>query len=130
MSILLTTLLPALAPAVADGLKSIIGKFTGGAKPLTIAEQVQLMQAENERLKMLSELEGNGQTYAWVEAVRKLQRPFVVMMVILVWAGYFSGLVELPEASALMLSEISSCVMFYLFGERGYMYMKQAKKGK
>lgn len=130
MSVLLTTLVPALVPALADGLKSVVGKFTGGAKPLTIAEQVQLMQAENERLDMLSKLEGSGTTYPWVEAIRKLQRPFVVAVVILVWACYFLGLTEVSEGSVVILSDVSSSVMFYLFGERGYMYLKDTKKGK
>lgn len=131
MSVLLTTLAPALVPALADSLKSLVGKFTGGAKATTIAEQVQLMQAENERLEVLSKLEGDGSTYMWVEAIRKLQRPFVVAVVVLVWASAFLGVTELSEASVLVLSEISSSVMFYLFGERGYMYLKsQNKKGK
>lgn len=127
MSILLTTVLPALVPALSDGLKAIVGKFTGGAKPLSIAEQVQLMQAENERLKTLSELEGGGTSYPWVEAIRKLQRPFVVLVAMLVWAAHFSGLVELSDASTLMLVDVSSSVMFYLFGDRTWSYIKKGK---
>lgn len=130
MSVLLTTLVPALVPALADGLKSVVGKFTGGAKPLTIAEQVQLMQAENERLDMLSKLEGSGTTYPLVEAIRKLQRPFVVAVVILVWACYFLGLTEVSEASAVILSDVSSSVMFYLFGSRTWEYINKPGRSK
>lgn len=131
MSALLTTLVPALVPALSDGFKALVGKFTGGAKPQTIAEQVQLMQAETDRLTALYHMEGDGATYQWVEAVRKLQRPFVVAVVVLVWASAFLGLTELSEASLLILADLSSSVMFYLFGERGYMYLKSAAtKGK
>lgn len=127
MSVLLTTLLPALIPAMQDGFKSIVGKFTGGAKPLNIQEQAQLMEAENHRLEILAKLEGGGIAYPWVEAIRKLQRPFVVLVCVLVWAMHFSGLVSLPEASELILCDITSSVMFYLFGERGWGYMKKSK---
>lgn len=129
MSVLLTTLLPALAPAIADGFKALIGKATGGAKPLNVAEQVQLMEAETERLKALYSLEGDAATYPWVEAIRKLQRPFVIAVVVLVWASAFLGLTSLSEASMLILADLSSSVMFYLFGERGYMYIKSALSG-
>lgn len=128
MIALLTTLLPALIPALSDSLKAVVGKFTGGAKPLNIAEQVQLMEADTAKLIAISKLEGDGQTYQWVEAVRKLQRPFVVLVVMLVWAVAFAGLVELTAAALVMLADLSSAVMFYLFGERGYSMLKGIKK--
>ena len=53
---ILGLILPALMPAVMDGVRGIFAKFTGGAggTPQNMQERIQLIQAETEKLKALA----------------------------------------------------------------------------
>jgi len=87
LSILLTTLLPALVPAVSDGIRGVVSRLTGGAgaKPQNIDEVIKLMAAETEKLKALAQLDTpTGTISVWVGNIRALQRPFAVGVVVLV----------------------------------------------
>ena len=48
----LVTVLPALLPALGDGIRGVFAKITGGAggNPNNVNESIQLMQPETERL--------------------------------------------------------------------------------
>lgn len=128
LSLLLTTLVPALVPALADGVRGIVQKVTGnaGAQPANIGEVIQLMNAEVERLKALAQLDSGGDTYKWVEAIRKLQRPLVAVGVLAAYiACNVAGMGD--DYSKDMTAQMAQIVFSYLFGERAYLY---AKKGK
>jgi len=121
----LEVVLPSLIPVAVDGIRGLINKLTGGAgaKPSNPDDVVKLMEAETKRLQALAALEGNGQTYKWVEAVRKLQRPFygLASLALYMWA---IG----SQADPAVTTEISQWVQmfgFYLFGDRTYMYLKK-----
>ena len=121
----LEVIIPAILPAASDGIRALINKFTGGAgaKPSNPDDVVKLMKAETERLLALSQLEGSGDTYKWVEAVRKLQRPFFGACSLLAYIFYINSGNPLPETAA----EFGQWVQmfgFYLFGDRTYMYLK------
>ncbi|MCR4341869.1 MAG: hypothetical protein NUW01_18490 [Gemmatimonadaceae bacterium] len=125
--ILLTTLLPALVPAFADGIRGLIARFTGseGAKPQSVAEVIQLMTAEVERIKAVAMLDSGGETYKWVEAVRKLQRPVVAGFVLVAWVwacGFGNGDAYAQDVT----TQMAQIVFSYLFGERAYLYSKKA----
>ena len=49
MSVLLTTLLSALIPVGVEGIKQGITALTGGIKPTTVAEQIQLEEQDIKR---------------------------------------------------------------------------------
>ena len=129
-TVLLTTVLPALLPAAADGIRGIISRFTGGAgaNPQNVEEVIKLREAENKRLEIISQLEGQGETYKWVEAVRKLQRPTVVAVTLITWAIVFLNPQTYDDFTRDVVQASASSVWFYLFGERGYMAIKSARK--
>ena len=121
-------LLPALLPAATDGVRSLINKFTGGAgaAPSNPDEAIKLMQADTERLKALAEIEGEGSTYQWVEAVRKLQRPVLGSVAVI---GYMTAVHSDVDASTLdSLGQWVKAYFFYLFGERSYQYLVRGAK--
>ena len=126
LEILLTTLVPALAPALVDGVRGIIARLTGGAgaQPTSVAEVIQLMQAEVEKLKVVAQLDSGGETYKWVEAIRKLQRPVVAAGVL---GAYIATTVFMfgDDFSRDQTRQLASIVFSYLFGERALLYAKQ-----
>ena len=82
------------------------------------------MNAEVERLKVLAQLDSGGETYRWVEAIRKLQRPLIAMVVLIAWAlaaiGGYGGQVALD-----ITTQLAQIVFSYLFGERAYLATKK-----
>ena len=60
ISSIASLILPALVPAVADGFRGIVAKFTGGAggQPQNVEERVKLMEAEAAKLQALAALDG------------------------------------------------------------------------
>lgn len=123
----LEVILPSLIPVAVDGVRGLINKLTGGAsaKPSNPDDVVKLMQAETERLKALASIEGTGQTYQWVEAVRKLQRPFYgfAALVSYIWAVNSN----VDQVTVAEMGQWVQMFGFYLFGDRTYMYLKGEK---
>lgn len=123
---LLTTVVPALIPAVTDGVRGVIAKFTGGAgaKPANVAEAVQLMNADTDRLRALKELDNVGQVSLWVNNVRAMMRPVASAIVL---GGYIGTLyLSADQAVILQMGDYARMVTFYIFGDRSYMYFKRA----
>lgn len=74
---LLETLVAALLPVAAEGLKQGVGKLFGGSgvKPVTIDDQIKLDNNEIERLKALAQLDTPGGTPSqWVIDLRASSR--------------------------------------------------------
>jgi len=118
--------LSALIPPVADGIRGLIGKWTGGAgaRPQNVDEVIKLEQASTERLKALAALdEVKGQISIWVANIRALQRPFAVFFVLLAYAVFV--LMGAPPEVQAQVASFAQMAVFYLFGERGYRYMKK-----
>ena len=122
------TLLSMFAPALIDGARGVINKFTGGAgaKPANVEEAVKLMEAKDksamtdvERLRALHELETYGDVSPWVNNIRAMQRPVVVALVLTGWI--VSMYVGMPPALVESLANVASVVVSYLFGERTYL---------
>ena len=118
---------PALLPALTDGLRGIFAKMTGGAggNPQNVAERIQLMQAETERLKALAELDRPpGEPSRWVTDIRSLFR-YAAITVIFLMTGVsiFSG--ELPNEIKYMLLDLSGGWMSFVIGERMYLQIKK-----
>jgi len=124
---LLGTVLPALLPAVSDGLRGILGRVTGGkgAQPQNIAERIQLMQAENERLSIVAKLDEPGNVHQWVADLRALQRPGLATVVLCSYAIAVHQ--HVPDAVLEQLGSYAQMVTFYLFGQWGYAAVKGAK---
>jgi len=126
------TILTALLPAATDGVRALINKFTGGAgaKPMNVDEAVKLSEAETasknadvERLKALHEIDQVENVSPWVNNIRALQRPLAVLVILCTWVA--SCYIVMPVELANGIANMASSVVFYLFGERGYMKAKQ-----
>lgn len=127
LDLILTTVAPALLPAVADGARGLFNRLTGGAgaKPANVEETVTLMQAETERMHALAQLDAVGEVSQWVNNVRALQRPTAALLIV---SGYVGAVaVSAPEGVLLELGAYAQMVTFYLFGDRTYMYLQNRR---
>ena len=127
MPALLSLLLPALVPVASDAIRGIVGKFTGGAgaQPQNVAEAVQLMQAETERLKTLAELDKPAENISvWVANLRASARYFMAFF-ILTLTGAALLLPNVPVEYADMLVQLSSSVFSFIFADRMYLHLKK-----
>ena len=105
------SILAAFAPVVVDAGKAAVQRFIApeNVKPLSVADKLQLEQAEIDRLKVIAELDKPGDNvHPWVSDIRALMRPFVAISVTMAWCF---------NPSAVDTFLVSS-VWFYLFGER------------
>lgn len=130
MSIVLTTLVPALLPAVSDGLRGIFARITGGkgALPANVDEVIRLTDSEVRKLEAIAKLDTPvGEIYKWAATARALQRPAIATLIIVLYAGALLG-TGVPETALLALGDYVSMVTFYLFGDRTYSFVKGARR--
>ena len=118
------TILAALGPLAVDLGKSLIGRFiqTDGYKPVNISEYIQMKQSDLEMFKAMNDAGGSNPTYEWVEAIVRLMRPAVGLIVLGTWA--FMKLNNMPSEA---VDNFASAVGFYLFGDRTLFYSRKAK---
>lgn len=127
MGTLLTVLLPALVPALADGLRGLIAKVTGvaGSQPQNVAEAIQLMQAQTQRLQALAQLDALAPNVSpWVANLRGAFRYLAVGMIEIaaLIAVYTPGID--PGALSVVL-ELAGASMSFIIGERMYLAIKK-----
>lgn len=120
------TILAALGPLAVDLGKSLINRFIAPDqfKPATIDQYVQMKQIDLEFFKVMNEAGGGNPSYPWVEAIVRLMRPAIGLIVLGTWAYltiYDNGVV--PET----VNNFASVIGFYLFGERSLFYVKSKK---
>lgn len=125
MGSLLTMLLPALVPALSDGLRGLFNRFTNGAgaQPANVDEQIKLMEAQTERVKALAEIDAlSPNASLWVANLRGSFRYLAVGGVLAATlTGVFTG--ADPAALAVML-DLSGACMSFVIGERMYLKLK------
>jgi hypothetical protein len=120
------TILAALGPLAVDLGKSLINRFIAPDqfKPATIEQYVQMKQVDLEFFKVMNEAGGGNPSYPWVEAIVRLMRPAIGLLVLGTWAFltiYDNGIV--PDN----VNNFASVIGFYLFGERSLFYVKGKK---
>lgn len=122
MTPILAALIPGLLPAVADGIRGLFSRLTGGAgaKPANVEEQIALMRAETEKLQALAQLDAAGESYPWVHAVRALQRPAAVVLIFGAWI--YTLWAGLPITTLETVGTFVELATFYLFGERAVLH--------
>ena len=121
MSLLLSALLSSLIPVGVEGIKQFIVAKTGGVKATTVAEQIQLDNAEIERLKALAALDNPGGTpRQWIIDLRASSRYLAA------WAciGLGAWFVTLPQLSPVG-GELISVAFGFLFGTRLVSFTKK-----
>jgi hypothetical protein len=115
------TILAALGPLAVDLGKSLINRFIAPDqfKPATIEQYAQMKQLDLEMFKAMNEAGGANPSYPWVEAIVRLQRPLVCVIVLGTWAYLSLGGMITPA-----VENFASAVGFYLFGDRTLFYVK------
>jgi len=127
MTGILSLVVPALIPAVADGLRGVFNKLTGGAgaKPQNVEEQIKLMAAENERLKAVAELDKPAENISpWVADLRASFRYVAGGLIILAAVSSLYVRTDLYLQDAVW--NLAGSVFAFLFGDR--MYFKFSKR--
>ncbi|MBA7495773.1 hypothetical protein ES702_06362 [subsurface metagenome] len=131
MTLLLTTLLPALLPVIIDlfkgGLSKIIGIPT--AEPMNFNERLEEKKLDIEKLKALATLDKpNANISQWVADLRASFRYIAVGVIVL--AGIVYNF--LPEASQNpdslnSLNQLMASATFFIIGDRVYLGLKHLK---
>lgn len=116
------TILAALGPLAVDLGKSLIGRFiqTDSYKPVNVDEYVKMKQLDLELFKAMNEAGGSNPSYPWVEAIVRLMRPAVVVLIVGTWVA-----VKLNGQSNETVDNFASAIAFYLFGDRTLFYSRK-----
>ena len=115
---ILETIIAALVPVGAEAVKQLINKFTGGVKPATIEEQIQLDRLDVERAQALAALDTPiGQPSQWVVDLRASARYVGALVVIAVGIiGLFVP--DIDDHIKGMGLEAANIAFGFLFGSR------------
>ena len=116
------TILSAFAPVVMDLGKSLINKFIAPDvfKPATIEQYATMKNIDLEFFKVMNEVGSGNESYPWVEAIVRLMRPLIGIMVLGIWC-YTVATGHMSDE----VNNFASAVGFYLFGERSLFYIKK-----
>jgi len=119
------TILAALGPLAVDLGKSLINRFIAPDqfKPATIEQYTQMKQIDLEFFKVMNEAGGGNPSYPWVEAIIRLMRPIIGLLVLSTWVIMHLNGTATPE-----VDNFASAVGFYLFGERSLLHIKKSAK--
>lgn len=116
------TILAALGPLAVDLGKSLIGRFISpdGFKPTNIDDYTKMKAVDLEMFKAMNDAGGTNPSYPWVEAVVRLMRPGVAVIVLGTWAY-----MEMTGDASAAVANFASSVGFYLFGDRTLFYSQK-----
>lgn len=126
MASVLSLVIPALIPALADGIRGVFGRITGGAgaMPQNVEERIKLMAAENERLKALAELDKPAENISgWVADLRASFRYVAGGVIILGAVSTLYAPVDQDVREAVW--SLAGSVFAFLFGDRMYLKFKR-----
>ena len=114
---ILETIIGALVPVGIDGIKQLIGMFTGGVKPISVDEQIKMDNNEINKLQAIAQLDNPyGVPSQWVIDLRASSRYLGALFVIVVGIGTLFLPVE-PEIQRIGI-EAANIAFGFLFGTR------------
>ena len=118
------TILAALGPLAVDLGKSLIGRFiqTDQYKPVNIDEYAKMRQLDLDMFKAMNDAGGANPSYPWVEAIVRLMRPTISMIVLITWA-----VLKVQNISNESVDNFAAAVGFYLFADRTLFYSRKGK---
>ncbi len=124
---LASLIFPALMPTLADGVRGIFAKFSGGAggTPQNVSERIQLMEAETKRLQALADIDKPaGEPSVWVTDLRA---SFRYIAIIIIWLATIIAVFTPTVAQniTLMMLDLSGACMSFVIGERMYLTLKK-----
>lgn len=110
-------------PLAVEAGKALINKYMapGEFKPATIEHYVQMREVDLRMFQAMNDAGGSNASYPWVDAIVRLMRPTVAVIVLGTWA--FSKLAGTPSEA---IDNFAAAIGFYLFGDRTLFY---ARKG-
>ena len=114
---IIETIIGAFVPVGVEGIKQLIGRFNGGVRPTTIAEQIQLNNSEIARLEALAKLDNPfGQPSQWVIDLRASSRYIGALIVII--AGLSTLFLSVDFFVKNIGLEAANIAFGFLFGSR------------
>lgn len=114
---ILETIIGALVPVGIEGIKQLIGKFTGGVRPTTIDEQIRLDQSEIARIEALAKLDNPyGTPSQWVIDLRASSR-YIGALVVIILGIATLYLTQEPYIQRIGI-EAANIAFGFLFGSR------------
>jgi len=110
-------------PLAVEAGKALINKYMapGEFKPATIEQYVQMREVDLRMFEAMNNAGGNNASYPWVDAIVRLMRPTVAVIVLGTWA--YS---KLAGTTSEAIDSFAAAIGFYLFGDRTLFY---ARKG-
>lgn len=116
------TILAALGPLAVDLGKSLIARYiqTDGYKPVNINEYVQMRQLDLDMFKAMNDAGGTNPSYPWVEAIVRLMRPTIALLVMGTW-----GYLQITGRSSDSIDNFAAAIGFYLFADRTLFHLRK-----
>ena len=110
-------------PLAVEAGKALINKYMapGEFKPASIEQYVQMREVDLRMFEAMNNAGGSNASYPWVDAIVRLMRPTVAVIVLGTWA--YSKLAGTPSEA---IDSFAAAIGFYLFGDRTLFY---ARKG-
>ena len=127
MGSLINLILPALVPALTDGVRGLFAKFTGGAggQPQNMQERIALIQAETEKLKALAALDmPTGEPSKWIIDLRSSFR-YIIISIILIATIVIVYSPSVQTSITLIFLDMTGACMSFIIGERMYLGLKK-----
>ena len=129
MNFILQNIIAALLPIGIDGVKQIIGRFTGGeVKASNVAEQIQLEDSQVKKLTALAALDNPyGTPSQWVIDLRGSFRYVAALAIILV--GF--GVQFFPTVDPVLLATVldfAGMTFSFIFGDRVRLALAATKR--
>lgn len=117
------TALTALLPLGLEAGRAAIQRWIAPdrVKPADFGQLLELKRLELDQWTAMQG--GSGQSYPWVEAVRQLQRPAMVVVVLGAWT-FQAATGEVNDT----VGNMAAAVGFYLFGDRTLFHIKGAPR--
>jgi len=118
--------LAALLPILTEAGRAAVQRWIApdNFKATSITDYVALKNADLEMFKAINAAGGSGATYLWVEAVVKLMRPGVAVIVLATWAS--AHLTASAEVDLNSINNFAGAIGFYLFGDRTLFYARRS----
>lgn len=114
---IIESIIGALVPVGIEGIKQVINRLTGGVKPTTIAEQIELEKIDISRIEAIARLDTpTGTPSQWVIDLRASARYIGALFVIGVGIGTL--FFNVPEQIQRIGIEAANIAFGFLFGSR------------
>jgi hypothetical protein len=114
---IIESIIGALVPVGVEGIKQLINRFTGGVKPTTVAEQIELEKMDISRIEAIAKLDAPAGTPSqWVIDLRASARYIGALFVIAI--GISTLFINVPPEIQRIGIEAANIAFGFLFGSR------------